>query len=406
MSGGGGAVGGSELLYREVEEEIYAKTMHPQDDFDLEEETDDGAEDRRTRRTSTNAPPEIAWFHGKISREDANRIISGYAVGAYLVRESLVDVGNFSIALRVRAGVRHFKIYKHELGDFYIADNCFPSLAEVVSCFSVEKLCDDTSLVNPVGPAAPVSVPPFKNLAIGLYDYAAMSPEELSFSTGDRLDIINDTDKHWLWVRLQADQSKSGFVPRNHVEELTDLSEREAAAQCQLPSAFHRSQWIHGKVERRDADAVLKEAGRSGSFFVRESVSLAGNYALSFRGPNKIQHFPITVTAHKKYECGGRTFDCLEAIVLRYYKDALMDDTRLQFPLPQKAKYTDQFDVDGAIYGTVELVKAGAAAAPPKPVPLYERRRISASTSSGDSGGSTMAVRTQKKRKRKRSSAR
>lgn len=95
---------------------------------------------------------------------------------------------------------------------------------------------------------------------------------------------------------------------------------------------------------------------------------------------------------HCRYECGGRQFDCLEAIVLRYYKDALMDDTRLQFPIPPKAKYTDQFDVDGAIYGTVESAKATASAAPPKPVPLYERRRLSAVATSVSDGKGSLAM--------------
>jgi Ras GTPase-activating protein 1 len=187
---------------------------------------------------------------------------------------------------------------------------------------------------------------------------------------------LSQNNRHWLFVTLQADPSLSGFVPRNHVEELADLSEREAASRCQLPSAFHRSRWIHGKMERKDADALLKEGGQAGSFFVRESTSLVGSYALSFRGPVKIQHFPISVKG-PKFECGGRPFDCLEAIILRYKTDPLMDDTTLQFPIAPVAKYTDQFDVDGAIYSTVELAQTGPAAPPPKPVPIYERRRLS-----------------------------
>lgn len=72
MSSGGRAMGGGggELLYREVEEEIYAKTMHPQDDFDLQDYVDgcdspasasgDGSGDGSgPRRTSSHAPPEV-----------------------------------------------------------------------------------------------------------------------------------------------------------------------------------------------------------------------------------------------------------------------------------------------------------------------------------------------------------
>jgi hypothetical protein len=198
------SAGDGGFLSKEVEEEIYSKTMHPQDDFDLGDDDDhdhggddgSGGDGSIRRRGSTNAaPPEVMWFHGKLSREDANRIISDYAAGAYLIRESIVDVGNFSIALRVAAGVRHFKVHKHELGDFYIADMSFATLTDVVSHFGMARLCEDTRLVNPVAPAAPVLVPLFKNLAVGLHDYEANSSEELSFKAGDRLDVINGDDK-------------------------------------------------------------------------------------------------------------------------------------------------------------------------------------------------------------------
>lgn len=105
-------------------------------------------------------------------------------------------------------------------------------------------------------------------------------------------------------------------------------------------------------MDRKQADALLKQ-GRTGSFFVRESAN-SGGYALSFRGPRKIQHFPIEVSEHNTYICGGRTFDALEGIILRYINEPLMDETKLQFPVPPDAGDDDD---DTEIYSVVEKTK-------------------------------------------------
>jgi hypothetical protein len=91
------------------------------------------------------------------------------------------------------------------------------------------------------------------------------------------------------------------------------------------------SGWFHGKIERKDADALLEE-GQAGSFLIRVSANSIGSYVLSFRGPAKVQHFPITVKG-PKFECGGRQFESLAAIVLRYKAHPLIDDSKLQFQI-------------------------------------------------------------------------
>ena len=183
-------------------------------------------------------------------------------------------------------------------------------------------------------------------------------------------------------VALRSDPSQEGYVPRMVVKEVSqEISEREAAAGCQLPSSFHRSKWIHGKVARADADAILQE-GTTGSFFIRES-SKVGGYALSFRGPRKIQHFPIEVDEGQRYVCGGRTFDCLEAIVLRYKNEPLMDECKLLRPIPaSESKPSVMISGHGSeMYATVQ--RQGSPTAdllqPPKPVPIYEATRRSTS---------------------------
>ena len=50
------------------------------------------------------------------------------------------------------------QIIAHEYGDFYIADQRFTTLHELVEYYYNTFLCDDMVLSNPVRPAAPVEV--------------------------------------------------------------------------------------------------------------------------------------------------------------------------------------------------------------------------------------------------------
>lgn len=53
-------------------------------------------------------------------------------------------------------------------------------------------------------------------LAKGLYDYTATSSEEISFSEGDELTIVDSTDSSW-WKALKGN-SNIGLVPATYVE--------------------------------------------------------------------------------------------------------------------------------------------------------------------------------------------
>lgn len=77
------------------------------------------------------------------------------------------------------------------------------------------------------------------------------------------------------------------------------------------------------------------------------------------------------------------TLCSLEAIVLRYMSEPLLDDTCLVHPLPPiLLQDMEDFDVDGDLYSDVQYPGSNmkkpaakapvAAAAPPKPVPIYE----------------------------------
>lgn len=55
------------------------------------------------------------WFHGPLSRDEASKLLIGQSPGAYMVRESVRNPGDFSISFRVSAGVKHFKVCPTDL---------------------------------------------------------------------------------------------------------------------------------------------------------------------------------------------------------------------------------------------------------------------------------------------------
>ena len=53
---------------------------------------------------------------------------------------------------------------------------------------------------------------------------------------------------------------------------------------------------------------------------------LQGHYALSIKYDDRIHHFPIEVTADKKYNIGKHDFKTVNNIILYYQKNALFYD--------------------------------------------------------------------------------
>ena len=53
---------------------------------------------------------------------------------------------------------------------------------------------------------------------VGLYNYFAKTPDNLSFVKGDLMYIINADDGDWWFARMK-DSGKEGYIPSNYVTE-------------------------------------------------------------------------------------------------------------------------------------------------------------------------------------------
>ena len=64
--------------------------------------------------------------------------------------------------------------------------------------------------------------------------------------------------------------------------------------------------------------------GGPGSFLVRPSDNSPGDYSLFFHINNQIQRFRIEKKG-VRYVMGGRTFECLEAVINRYKTEQIVE---------------------------------------------------------------------------------
>ena len=75
---------------------------------------------------------------------------------------------------------------------------------------------------SPLGPSNPHQVTIF----IALYDYAARTTEDLNFSKGERLQVIDNSDGDW-WFARSLKTGREGYIPCNYVAAERSLDAEE-----------------------------------------------------------------------------------------------------------------------------------------------------------------------------------
>lgn len=84
--------------------------------------------------------------------------------------------------------------------------------------------------------------------------------------------------------------------------------------------------WFHGHISGRDAERLLSEKAKNGSFLVRESNSKPGDFVLSVRiDESHITHVMIRCQDGKFDVGGGEQFDSLSDLVEHYRKNPMVE---------------------------------------------------------------------------------
>ncbi|MBN3322023.1 PTN11 phosphatase, partial [Atractosteus spatula] len=112
------------------------------------------------------------------------------------------------------------------------------------------------------------------------------------------------------------------------------------------PLALIKSiRWYHGHLSGRDAEKLLTEKGKPGSFLVRESQSKPGDFVLSVltheekheyvERKTKVTHVMIRCQAGKYDVGGGERFDTLADLVEHYKKNPMVEKNGIVVHLKQ-----------------------------------------------------------------------
>uniref|UniRef100_A0A671V189 Tyrosine-protein kinase n=1 Tax=Sparus aurata TaxID=8175 RepID=A0A671V189_SPAAU len=144
---------------------------------------------------------------------------------------------------------------------------------------------------------------------VALYDYEARTSDDLSFTKGDRFQIINNTEGDW-WEARSINTGQKGYIPSNYVAPADSIQAEE---------------WYFGKMGRKDAERLLLLPGNQrGTFLARESETTKGAYSLSIRdwdemkGDN-VKHYKIRKLDNGGYYITTRAqFETLQKLVKHY----------------------------------------------------------------------------------------
>ena len=104
-------------------------------------EQEDAESSQHTYQLGSKTANTIPWYHGRISRANAEQLLSSTPHDCFLIRESEAEPGALSISLKHEGKLKHFLIRRHG-GQYEVAGtgHCFPSLPSLVAHYSEHPL--------------------------------------------------------------------------------------------------------------------------------------------------------------------------------------------------------------------------------------------------------------------------
>ncbi|KAM8930532.1 GRB2-related adapter protein 2 [Pelodytes ibericus] len=131
--------------------------------------------------------------------------------------------------------------------------------------------------------------------ALAMYEFVASGEDELSFKKGDVLKILG-SDDNWYKAELCGSE---GYVPRNYVQ-------------------VNNPRWYRENISRAEAENLLM-VKCLGSFLIRASQTSKGEFSISVRHQDDVQHFKVMRDPRGNYFLWKEKFKSLNQMV-EYYK--------------------------------------------------------------------------------------
>ncbi|XP_064606435.1 growth factor receptor-bound protein 2-like [Liolophura sinensis] len=145
------------------------------------------------------------------------------------------------------------------------------------------------------------------------HDFEATADDELCFKKGTTLKVLSfDEDQNWY----KAEQhGREGFIPKNYIE-------------------MEPHDWFLGNLTRAESENLLlarkndRYVHKDGAFLIRNSESAPGDFSLSVKYGDSVQHFKVLRDGGGKYFLWVVKFESLNEMV-EYHRSSSV--SRSQF---------------------------------------------------------------------------
>ncbi|XP_016105296.1 GRB2-related adapter protein-like isoform X2 [Sinocyclocheilus grahami] len=151
------------------------------------------------------------WFVGGISRQAAENRLRPLECGAFLIRESESTLGEFSVSVSYGDHVQHFRVLKDGLGQFFIWDEVFSSLNQLVDFYKINSIAKERTVFLKE-PEGSLTRP---RHAHALFDFTSNHATHLRFLRGDVIDLLDCSDAQCWRGRCRG---RVGIFPPEYVK--------------------------------------------------------------------------------------------------------------------------------------------------------------------------------------------
>ncbi|XP_020296324.1 tyrosine-protein phosphatase corkscrew-like isoform X2 [Pseudomyrmex gracilis] len=137
-------------------------------------------------------------------------------------------------------------------------------------------------------------------------------------NTGDFYDLYGGEKFATLSELVQFYMENDGQLREKNGE----IIELKYPLNCADPTT---ERWFHGHLSAKEAEGLMLERGKNGSFLVRESQSKPGDFVLSVRTDDRVTHVMIRFQDNKYDVGGGDKFDSLSDLIEHYKKNPMVE---------------------------------------------------------------------------------
>ncbi|KAK0078377.1 hypothetical protein PV325_002561, partial [Microctonus aethiopoides] len=137
-------------------------------------------------------------------------------------------------------------------------------------------------------------------------------------NTGDFYDLYGGEKFATLSELVQYYMENGGQLREKNGE----VIELKYPLNCADPTT---ERWFHGHLSAKEAERLMLERGKNGSFLVRESQSKPGDFVLSVRTDDRVTHVMIRSQDNKYDVGGGEKFDSLSDLIEHYKRNPMVE---------------------------------------------------------------------------------